>query len=30
LAAVAGLMLFAVWNDLEYFRVIAFFKNLVS
>jgi regulator of sigma E protease len=30
LAAVASLMLFAVWNDLEYFRVIAWFKNLVS
>jgi regulator of sigma E protease len=30
LAAVASLMLFAVWNDLNYLRVIAFFKNLVS
>jgi len=30
LAAVASLMLFAVWNDLKYLQVIAFLKNLVS
>ena len=30
LAAVLSLMLFAMWNDLKYLRVIEFFKNLVS
>jgi regulator of sigma E protease len=30
LAAVVSLMLFAMWNDLKYLRVIEFFKNLVS
>ncbi|MFM9842893.1 MAG: RIP metalloprotease RseP [Dongiaceae bacterium] len=30
LAAVVSLMLFAMWNDLKYLRVIEFLKNLVS